>query len=114
MSTDLKSHFSKFRNLDIDDLMILKMIGEGHSYADIRKILGVTAPAISHRLRKYEETWDGFNVSKPVSYKGKRVLSDEAQKLTEIATKVWEVLTSEVHISSSDSSGLRGSLRADL
>jgi hypothetical protein len=100
------NHFSKFRVLDIDDLMVLKMIGEGHSYKDIRLTLKVTAPAISHRLRKYEQVWDGFYVSKPVSYKGKRELSDEAQRITMAAAKAWEVLTSEVHISSSDSSGL--------
>lgn len=106
MNAILKPHLVKYRNLDIDDLVILKMIGEGRSYVDIRKTLGVTAPAISHRVRKYAATWDGFSVSKPLSYKGERIPSEEAQRLITVATKALEVLTSEVHISSSDPSSM--------
>jgi hypothetical protein len=104
MRARLKPSLVKYRNLDIDDLVILKMIGEGRTYADIRRTLGVTAPAISHRLRKYAATWDGFLMSKPLSYKGVRIPSAEAQRIIAVATRAWEVLTSEVHISSSDSS----------
>ena len=91
----MDSNLQKFRILDIDDLMVLKMLGEGRSNKEIRLVLGVTPPAISHRLRKYMSIWDGFSVSKPILLNTRRILSDEAQKLAEMATKVLDALTSE-------------------
>lgn len=95
----MDSNFQKLRNyrlLDIDDLMILKMIGEGCSYKEIRILLGVTPPAISHRLRKYGQVWDGFEIPKPVSYNGVRVLGEETRKITAMASKVLGSLLSEL------------------
>ena len=79
-----------YRLLDIDDLYILKMIGEGDSYTYISAILGLTPPAISHRLRKYEQIWEGFaaiNRNKKI-----HSLNAVTQEVVLMATQVLEVL----------------------
>ena len=83
---------SRYRILDLDDLIILKMLGEGCSCKDIRIAMGVTAPAISHRLKKYRGLWDGFHTANRINPSGNRTVSEEALKAADMATKVLEAL----------------------
>jgi len=55
------SKYGDLRLLDFDDLTIGKMLLEGATYKDLSKELGLTPPAISHRIRKIERVIPGFS-----------------------------------------------------
>lgn len=47
----------KMRLLDIDDLMILRHLGQGQNLASAAKTLGITQSAVTQRLRKLEDVF---------------------------------------------------------
>lgn len=64
------------RYLDIDDLIILSCLGDQIRYKDISAFLGLTPPALCHRIKKYKEFVPNFNIdAKAYPYK-----VDEATK----------------------------------
>lgn len=89
---------NKYRLLDIDDLIIIKMLGDGHKYSAITRVLGITAPAISHRVKKYEEIWPGFSVRTPTGTNRKRVFSHEFPKVHRLATDILDALRPEEEV----------------
>lgn len=46
-----------YRLLDFDDLCIMAMLHDGVLRSTISKYLGLTPPAISHRVGKYASIW---------------------------------------------------------
>jgi len=44
---------SRIRQFDIDDMMVLAALANNKKFSEIAKILGVTVPAVSHRVRKF-------------------------------------------------------------
>jgi len=77
------------RLLDIDDLIICDRLRKGSSYKDLCKLLGLTPPAISHRIRKLEATIPDFDTR---CIKGNRIFSPGAVKFCESATTILEIL----------------------
>ncbi len=73
MRTRSDNKLNKYRILDIDDLIILKMLGDGCKYVEITRFLNITPPAICHRMKKYERVWEGFSVKNPSSNKRQRI-----------------------------------------
>ena len=59
----MKNHL---RLLDIDDLILMRIILEGGQFVDVANRLALTPPAISHRIKKISEIFEGnlFNVKK--------------------------------------------------
>ena len=53
------------RLMDLDDLIILALLYDGQRKVDIAKVLGITPPAVCHRMRKY------LVMSPPLVGKGK-------------------------------------------
>lgn len=45
----------KLRHLDVDDLYLLRLLGDGKRLADGARALSLTQPAITHRIHKMEE-----------------------------------------------------------
>ena len=46
------------RLFDLDDLLILRCFAIGHNVSATGKVLGLTQPAISQRVRRMEETFE--------------------------------------------------------
>jgi hypothetical protein len=85
---DIKS-LTHLRSLDIDDLIILCLIGQGYKYADIARALFIGNAAISHRLKKYKTSFPGFEIE----YTGnKTVQNDRAVGVFAIAKQVLDEL----------------------
>jgi hypothetical protein len=82
------------RFLDIDDLIIMKMLLVAPRLTDISKALGLTPPALSHRLRKCRTHLPGFEL-KVAKGSHKRELSETARLLCLKATKALSILTGE-------------------
>jgi len=82
---------SQFRKLDVDDFIILAMMGDDRTSAQIAKSLMLTCPAISYRIKKYEEVWEGFCAKQDYS-KHRRVLSAKAVEVCSSAGRVLEAL----------------------
>lgn len=53
-----KSALSRLRLLDFDDLFLLGHLLEGHTIAATAKLLGLTQPAITQRVRKIERVFE--------------------------------------------------------
>lgn len=87
-----KFHINKYRILDVDDLIILKMIGEGHKYVEITRFLNISPPAICHRLKKYELVWEGFSVKTPPGSKRARIMSPAFHEAYGVATRMLTAL----------------------
>lgn len=83
---------NKFRLLDIDDLIIIKMLGDGAKYVEIANQLRITPPAIAHRVNKYESIWPDFSVRNPVLPHRKRVFSRGFTPVHKMARSILEVL----------------------
>ena len=49
------------RVLDIDDLFILSSLLENQKLSSIAKVLRITPPALSHRIKKYRENIPNFD-----------------------------------------------------
>ena len=67
------------RHLDIDDLIILSsIVSPGFCFSDIAKTLGLTPPAVTHRLNKYREHIPNFSIQTQTK-RGHYILSPEAK-----------------------------------
>lgn len=85
---DIKS-LPHLRSLDIDDLIILCLVGQGYKYADIARALFIGNAAISHRLKKYKTSFPGFEIE----YTGNKTIpNDRAMGVFTIAKKVLDEL----------------------
>lgn len=85
---DIKS-LTHLRSLDIDDLIILSLIGQGFKYADIARALFIGNAAISHRLKKYKISFPGFEIE----YNGNKTIpNDKALGVFTIAKNVLDEL----------------------
>ena len=73
---------SYLRYLDFDDLIILTSILDNKPLKDIAKSLGITPPALSHRLRKYKAHIPNFEI-KSVQKKGNGNKWQYSDSLTE-------------------------------
>lgn len=101
MPCEFPSQNSPLRLLDIDDMIVLALVGDGVSYADTARYLGLTPPAISHRLRKYEQLWPVLAEREPGSPRRIKHCSEEFKRIHKMAKMVLEVLSEEVHDSTS-------------
>jgi hypothetical protein len=66
---------SYLRYLDVDDLIILTSLLDSTPFTLIAKSLGITPPALSHRLRKYESHIPNFQI-KSIPKGNQKVYSD--------------------------------------
>lgn len=69
------------RLLDIDDLILIKLLGDGVKGNAAAKILSITPAAICHRVKKYERIWPDFYIKNPKSTREKRTFSDNFHKI---------------------------------
>jgi DNA-binding transcriptional LysR family regulator len=67
----------KYRSLDFDDLCVLALAYDGHSFKQISMSLNLTPPAISHRRRKYQEIWGELFL--PYKRNGQRTLTEDGK-----------------------------------
>lgn len=110
MKHPLIRKFDRYRYLDLDDILILKLIGDGLNFSDTAKALGLTPPAISHRIKKYEMIWEGFSIFIPKDKSRPRVFSPAFCKAHKIATQMLEAFHEEfshLHSVSYDGDKLR-------
>lgn len=89
----LPSSYKNIRRLDIDDLIILKMLWQGKRVVDIAAILCTTAPGVCHRITKMSDIWKdtGFNIRS--QSKKCRVLSPEAIEICKKAAAMLDILS---------------------
>lgn len=85
--------YDRFRLLDIDDMLILKMLGEGVKMAHAAKALRITPPAICHRFKKYARVWQGFSAKANHSVMLPRELNQTALDACAWACKALDALT---------------------
>jgi DNA-binding transcriptional LysR family regulator len=75
-------HYKRLRMLDIDDLILLQHLLNGGRPSTGAALLGLTPPAVSHRLRKIEDVFE----IKLFERKGSRLnLNPEGRALSEKA-----------------------------
>jgi DNA-binding transcriptional LysR family regulator len=86
MKGDIDS-YKRLRMLDMDDLILLNHLLEGGRPSTGAALLGLTPPAVSHRLRKIEQVYG----IKLFDRKGAHLnLNDEALKLSKKASRaLW-------------------------
>jgi len=77
-----------YRMLDYDDLIILSLMNENYPQCKIATHLNVGAPAVCHRIRKYNDLWTGMVYRTPSGSK----ISPEFKPLVERMTKAALVL----------------------
>lgn len=69
-----------FRMLDYDDLIILSLINENYSQVYIARHLNIGASALCHRVKKYNDIWNGITYKKNhrvvISKKYKRLVNN--------------------------------------
>lgn len=84
---------SVWRQLDVDDLIVMKMLSEGKPGKEISTTLGLTPPAISHRFKKYSILFD----EEPFfDRKGsRRIPTKFGLKICAIGKRVLDVLQKE-------------------
>lgn len=76
--------YKRLRMLDIDDLILLQHLLKGGRPSTGAALLGLTPPAVSHRLRKIEEVFE----IKLFERKGSRLnLNREGRALSEKADR---------------------------
>lgn len=81
--------YKKLRMLDMDDLILLQHLLQGGRPSTGAALLGLTPPAVSHRLRKIE---DVFQI-KLFDRKGSRLnLNSEGRALSEKANRALELM----------------------
>jgi hypothetical protein len=83
------SKYGDLRLLDFDDLIMSKMLSEGATYKDLSKALGLTPPAISHRMRKLERIIPGFSSH---CRNGNRIFNPIAIEFCQTAKQVLSLL----------------------
>ena len=81
--------YHKLRLLDLDDLIILKYLREKKSGSEIGKLMGLSSPAISHRLKRVDEV-----LGEPAFTKksARRELTAAARKLSDKCIKALDAL----------------------
>ena len=80
------------RLLDVDDLILIKLLGDGVKGCDAAKALRITPAAICHRVKKYERVWPGFFIKNPKDGRGKRIFSDNFFRIYKGACEALEAL----------------------
>jgi hypothetical protein len=85
-----------YRNLDIDDLVLIKLLGEGATITESSKVLRVSPAAICHRLRKYNSIWPEFSTKNPESKKEKRTYCEDFPEIYRRVCLALEVLSEGV------------------
>lgn len=81
--------YKKLRMLDMDDLILLQHLLQGGRPSTGAALLGLTPPAVSHRLRKIE---DVFQI-KLFERKGSKLnLNSEGRALSEKANRALELM----------------------
>lgn len=78
------------RHLDIDDLIILSsIVSPNCCFSGIARTLGLTPPAVTHRVNKYREHIPNFSIT---TKRGKYVLSPETKDFCIKAKKALNAL----------------------
>ena len=85
---------SIIRMLDVNDLIILTMLGQGYRLTDIAKKMKVTRAAVTHRMYRYKKIWPSWDITKTkdmyILSKGtKRVCTKAFKILGYIGAKHW-------------------------
>jgi DNA-binding transcriptional LysR family regulator len=81
--------FKRLRMLDMDDLNLLDHLLDGGRPSTGAALLGLTPPAVSHRLRKIEQVYG----IKLFDRKGANLnLNDEALKLSKKASRALSLM----------------------
>lgn len=81
--------YKKLRMLDMDDLILLQHLLQGGRPSTGAALLGLTPPAVSHRLRKIE---DVFQI-KLFERKGSKLnLNSEGRALSEKANRALQLM----------------------
>lgn len=83
------------RNLDVDDLIIMRMLLKVPRLNHISKMLGVTPPALSHRLRKYKNCIPDFELTHASD--GTWTLGEGAKIFCDRASRALDVFLGGVH-----------------
>lgn len=83
---------SMLRLLDVDDLITMTHLAEGKTASEISRYLGLTAPAISHRFKKFISLFDKEPFFLEVKGTNKRVPSEYGMQVCRIAQKAVKVL----------------------
>lgn len=77
---------SRYRLLDYDDFLILRALSTGCTVQEAGRVLGVTQPAVTQRLRKMSFIFSEQNIMK---YHGRTAsLTDAGMRAAEISIRV--------------------------
>jgi len=79
------------RYLDVDDLLILKLLLSPLTQVEIAKTMGLTPPALTHRVNKYRDRIPNFEVKNNGSRK-LRKLTESSREFCERAAKALDAL----------------------
>ncbi len=85
---------SELRHLDLDDLIGMVMISEGVRQVEIAKALGLTPPAVSHRVRKWESVFGIRMLERNRDGQHCLVLTEDGSRVVNRSRHVLEALTS--------------------
>lgn len=85
---------SELRHLDLDDLIGMVLISDGVRQVEVAKTLGLTPPAVSHRVRKWESVFGVRMLERNRDGKHNLVLTEEGAKVAMKIRQVLEALTS--------------------
>lgn len=85
------------RYLDIDDLIILTSLLNSVALKDIAKSMGLTPPALTHRLNKYRLHIPNFNLHKKTKGCTKKAypLDDQTRQICIKAKQALDTLSNE-------------------
>lgn len=80
MSFSINDFLSRLRTLDVDDMLLMTMLVHELMPSEAAKKLGLTPPAISHRLRKLkdlfgEDIFEDMKIKRIPTEKGKEIFS---------------------------------------
>ena len=80
MSFFINDFQTKIRMLDVDDMLLMTMLFHGLMPSEAAKKLGLTPPAISHRIRKIkdlfgEDIFENEKIKRIPTKKGKDIFS---------------------------------------
>jgi DNA-binding transcriptional LysR family regulator len=83
---------SPLRKLDIDDIMVWNLLAEGKKPGQIARELKLSAPAISHRLKKFQNLfgkdifeYNGREYKEGLSEKGKNISKEFVKALLSLS-----------------------------
>ena len=84
---------SRLRLIDFDDLQILRCLFFGGCVSECARVLGVTQPAVTLRMRKLEGVFDGKLIEK----NGRRaVLTPHGIKVAMLANAALKILETPI------------------